>query len=176
LACLLEQACDSLKASHAPFAFAPAPVAGLLILLTALATPGLLPSLEKELGPYADGIAEDLPGDVNRTRFAVKLLETREPYFMTAYLTALDNEQHASGPDTPASRKTLEGIDALIGELVAAAQQTHPDGVVAIVSDHGFAPVQQDVNLYRPFIEAGLIIVQGGKVSGLEGDAVERRR
>ena len=134
-------------------------------LLTALATPGLLPALEKELGPYADGIAEDLPGDANRTRFAVKLLETRQPYFMTAYLTALDTEQHASGPDTPAARKTLEGIDALIGELVASAQRVHPDGVVAIVSDHGFAPVQQDVNLYQPFIQAGLITVQHGKVT-----------
>ena len=134
-------------------------------LLAALATPGLLPSLEKDLGPYADGISEDLPGDQNRTRFAVELLETRKPYFMTAYLTALDTEQHASGPDTPASRKTLEGIDQLIGELVAAAQRVHPDGIVAIVSDHGFAPVQHDVNLFLPFIQAGLITLKDGEVS-----------
>jgi predicted AlkP superfamily pyrophosphatase or phosphodiesterase len=134
-------------------------------LLAALATPGLLPSLEQDLGPYADGIAEDLPGDQNRTRFAVKLLETRKPYFMTAYLTALDTEQHASGPDTPASRKTLEGIDQLIGDLVAAAQRVHPNGIVAIVSDHGFAPVQQDVNLYLPFIKAGLITLKDGAVT-----------
>jgi len=32
-----------------------------------------------------------------------------------------------------------------------------PDLVVAIVSDHGFAPVQQDVNLIAPFIQSGLI-------------------
>lgn len=135
-------------------------------LLAALATPGLLPSLEHDLGPYADGIAEDLPGDQNRTRFAIKLLETRKPYFMTAYLTALDTQQHASGPDTPASRKTLEGIDQLIGQLVAAARRVHPDGVVAVVSDHGFAPVQHDVNLYLPFIKAGLITLKGAEVTG----------
>ncbi|GGY29579.1 alkaline phosphatase family protein [Rhodanobacter panaciterrae] len=134
-------------------------------LLAALATPGLLPSLEQDLGPYADGIVEDLPGDQNRTRFAIKLLETRKPYFMTAYLTALDTQQHASGPDTPASRKTLEGIDQLIGELVATAQRVHPDGVVAIVSDHGFAPVQHDVNLYLPFIKAGLVTLKDGEVT-----------
>jgi predicted AlkP superfamily pyrophosphatase or phosphodiesterase len=134
-------------------------------LLAALATPGLLPSLEQELGPYADGITEDLPGDQNRTRFTVKLLETRKPYFMTAYLTALDTEQHASGPDTAASRKTLEGIDQLIGVLVAAAQRVHPDGVVAVVSDHGFAPVQHDVNLYLPFIQAGLVTLKDGVVT-----------
>ena len=135
-------------------------------LLAALATPGLLPSLEKDLGPYADGIAEDLPGDQNRTRFAVKLLETRQPYFMTAYLTALDSQQHASGPDTPEAHKVLEGIDTLVGELVAAARRVHPDGVVAIVSDHGFASVQHDVNLYMPFIQAGLITLKDGAVTG----------
>lgn len=134
-------------------------------LLAALATPGLLPSLEKELGPYADGIAEDLAGDRNRTRFGIALLEARKPDFMTMYLTALDTQQHASGPDTPASREVLEQIDALVGQLVAAAQRVHPDGVVAVVSDHGFAPVQHDVNLYLPFIQAGLITMKNGEVT-----------
>jgi predicted AlkP superfamily pyrophosphatase or phosphodiesterase len=134
-------------------------------LLSALATPGLLASLEKGLGPYADGINEELSGDENRTRFATELLRTRKPYFMTAYLAALDHEQHASGPDTPASQKTLERIDQLVGDLVAAAQSAHPDGIVAIVSDHGFAPVQQDVNLYAPFIKAGLVSIKDGAVT-----------
>jgi predicted AlkP superfamily pyrophosphatase or phosphodiesterase len=134
-------------------------------LVAALSTPGLLPSLEKDLGPYADGIDESLAGDQNRTKFAIKLLETRKPQFMTAYVTALDTEQHATGPDTPTSRKTLEGIDVLIGDLVAAAQRVHPDGVVAIVSDHGFAPVKQDINFYAPFIKAGLVTVKDGKIT-----------
>ncbi len=134
-------------------------------LLAALATPGLLPSLEKQLGPYADGIDESLAGDTIRARFALTLLETRKPQFMTAYLTALDHEQHASGPDTAAAHNVLQHIDALIGELVAAAQRVHPDGVVAIVSDHGFAPVQQDVNLYLPFIKAGLVTLKDGEVT-----------
>ncbi|MBB6248889.1 ectonucleotide pyrophosphatase/phosphodiesterase [Rhodanobacter sp. A1T4] len=134
-------------------------------LLAALSTPGLLPSLEKDLGPYADGIDESLAGDQNRTRFAIHLLETRKPQFMTAYVTALDTEQHATGPDTPTSRKTLEGIDVLIGDLVAAAQRVHPDGIVAIVSDHGFAPVKQDINFYSPFIKAGLVTVKDGAIT-----------
>ena len=134
-------------------------------LVAALSTPGLLPSLEKDLGPYADGIDESLAGDQNRTKFAIHLLETRKPQFMTAYVTALDTEQHATGPDTPTSRKTLEGIDALIGDLVAAAQRVHPDGVIAIVSDHGFAPVTQDINFYAPFIKAGLVTIKAGKIT-----------
>lgn len=134
-------------------------------LLAALATPGLLPALEKDLGPYADGIDESLAGDENRTRFAVKLLEERKPAFMTTYLASLDHEQHASGPDTPEAKRTLERIDGLVGDLVAAARRAHPDGVVAVVSDHGFLPVQQDVNLYAPFIQAGLITLKDGAVT-----------
>jgi predicted AlkP superfamily pyrophosphatase or phosphodiesterase len=134
-------------------------------LIAALATPGLLPELEKGLGPYANGIDEDIAGDQNRTRFAIKLLETHKPDFMTVYLTALDTQQHASGPDTPASRDVLEHIDQLIGQLVQAAQSVHPDGAIAVVSDHGFAPVQHDVNLYLPFIKAGFITLKDGKVT-----------
>ena len=134
-------------------------------LLAALATPGLLPPLEQELGPYADGIDETLAGDENRTRFAVKLLEERQPAFMTAYLASLDHEQHHSGPDTPESKRTLERIDGLVGAMVAAARRVHPDGVIAVVSDHGFAPVRQDVNLYAPFIQAGLITLKDGAVA-----------
>ncbi|WP_266170893.1 alkaline phosphatase family protein [Dyella subtropica] len=134
-------------------------------LLAALATPGLLPALEKQLGPYADGIDESLAGDVTRSRFAVELMEEHKPAFMTAYLTSLDHEQHASGPDTPESKHTLERIDGLVGDLVSAAMKVHPDGVVAVVSDHGFLPVQQDVNLYAPFIQAGLITLKDGAVT-----------
>ncbi|MDQ6647357.1 MAG: ectonucleotide pyrophosphatase/phosphodiesterase [Pseudomonadota bacterium] len=134
-------------------------------LLAALATPGLLPSLESSLGPYADGIDESLAGDRNRARFMVRLLQTHRPQFMTAYFASLDHQEHASGPGTPAANQVLEGIDVLVGEVVAAARKVHPDGVVAIVSDHGFTPVKQDVNLYAPFIEAGLVSIKDGAVS-----------
>jgi predicted AlkP superfamily pyrophosphatase or phosphodiesterase len=106
-------------------------------LVAALSTPGLLPSLEKDLGPYADGIDESLAGDQNRTKFAIKLLETRKPQFMTAYVTALDTEQHATGPDTPTSRKTLEGIDVLIGDLVAGQAFVDAVGVGAQIFFQG---------------------------------------
>jgi len=134
-------------------------------LVAALSTPGLLPSLEKDLGPYADGMDESLVADTTRARFAVALLESRKPDFMTAYLTAFDHEQHVSGPDTPQSRAVLEKIDALVGQLVDTARRVHPDGVIAVVSDHGFLPVQSDVNLYAPFIQAGLVTIKDGTVT-----------
>jgi len=135
-------------------------------LLAALATPGLLPVLEKSLGPYALGINEDLDGDQDRARFAAKLLALHKPQFMTVYFASLDHNEHKYGPGSPQANKVLEGIDALVGEVVAAARQVHPDGIVAVVSDHGFASVQQDVNLYAPFIEAGLITLKGSTITG----------
>lgn len=138
-------------------------------LLAALATPGTLPALEAELGPYADGIDESVDADENRARFALTLLETRKPGFMTVYFAALDHEEHVSGVDTPQAHAVLERIDALVGPLVAAARKADPRSVVAVVSDHGFAPLEHDVNLYGAFIKAGLITVDDkGKVSAWE--------
>jgi len=87
------------------------------------------------------------------------LIGKHQPEFMTVYLTALDHEQHLEGPASPAAYKVLERIDVLIGKLVAAQREAHPDAVIAIASDHGFAALDTEVNLFRAFIDAGLITV-----------------
>ncbi|MFC5490991.1 ectonucleotide pyrophosphatase/phosphodiesterase [Dokdonella soli] len=136
-------------------------------LVAALATPGLLPALEHELGRYADGIDESIEADENRARFAERLLTLRRPGFMTAYFTALDHQQHLSGPDTPQAHAVLERIDAIVGRLVATARARDPQAIICIVSDHGFAPLQHDVNLVGAFADAGLIRFDAkGQVTG----------
>ena len=127
-------------------------------LMKALATPGLVDSLETKLGePYEQGIDETITGDENRGRFAVALINREKPQFMTAYFTALDHEQHGEGPNTRKAHAVLERIDAIIGRVVAAQRAAHPDSVIAIVSDHGFAATHTEVNLFRAFIDAELI-------------------
>src|SRR5258705_8961825 len=115
--------------------------------------------MEREVGvPYADGIDESIAGDELRARFAVRMIERRHPALMLAYFTALDHEQHGSGPFSPASLATLERIDALIGALVASAERVHGRGVViAIVSDHGFQRTTRAVNLIHALRAAGLV-------------------
>ncbi|WBQ16602.1 alkaline phosphatase family protein [Sphingobium yanoikuyae] len=136
-------------------------------LLDALATPGLKAELERAVGqPYAMGIDESLSGDQNRGRFATALIAAHQPDFLTVYLTALDHEQHGSGPDTPAAKAVLEKIDAIVGDLIAAERKTHPDALIALVSDHGFEATHSGLNLFRPFIDAGLITLGAdGKVA-----------
>lgn len=136
-------------------------------LIAALATPRLLPELERVEGRYARGIDEDIASDETRGRFAARLIALHHPDFTTVYLTALDHTQHVEGPDTAPAHAVLERIDSIVGKLVAAEQAAHPDAVVAVVSDHGFAPVDTELNLFRAFIDAGLMRIDAdGKVSG----------
>lgn len=53
---------------------------------------------------YAAGIDRSIAGDENRGEFAIKLIEAHKPDFTTVYLTALDHEQHAEGPDSLPSK------------------------------------------------------------------------
>lgn len=127
-------------------------------LMKVLATPGLVDKLEASLGiAYAQGIDESIAGDENRARFAEALILADKPDFMTAYFTALDHEQHEKGPDTKDAHRILERIDAIVGKLVAAQLKAHPNAVIAIASDHGFAATTTEINLYRAFIDAELI-------------------
>jgi predicted AlkP superfamily pyrophosphatase or phosphodiesterase len=134
-------------------------------LIKALATPGLVESLEASLGDYAAGIDETITSDENRGRFSAALIAREKPYFATVYLTALDHEQHGKGPDTPEAHAVLRRIDAIVGDLVAAQMKAHPDSVIAIASDHGFSKVDTEINLYRAFIDAGLMTLDDkGKI------------
>ncbi len=127
-------------------------------LLRALSTPGLQTELEKDFEPYPDGIDESITGDERRARFAIRLLEKKRPDFITVYLTALDTEEHDSGPFSPASLAVLERIDPLIGALRAAAEKVSGGrAVVCVVSDHGFVHNEKALNLNIPFRKAGLI-------------------
>jgi predicted AlkP superfamily pyrophosphatase or phosphodiesterase len=140
-------------------------------LVAALSTPGLLPELEGELGAYAPGINEEIDGDETRGRFVAELIARKKPYFTTAYLTALDHEQHAKGPGSPQAHAILERIDAIVGQLVAVQLAAHPDSVIAVVSDHGFSNTTTEVNFYRAFIDAGLITLgSDGKIASWEAE------
>jgi predicted AlkP superfamily pyrophosphatase or phosphodiesterase len=138
-----------------------------LKLQRALSTPGLEQELSAELGHYPGGMEETVAEDEIRARFAIRLLEKKHPALLTVYLSGLDTEEHASGPFSQKSNQTLERLDTVVGDLRAAAEKAAPGrATVCVVSDHGFAAIQHDVNLYAAFREAGLISVnQAGKIA-----------
>jgi predicted AlkP superfamily pyrophosphatase or phosphodiesterase len=129
-----------------------------LKIIHALTTKGLPEELEKAAGaPMASMFAETPASDVQRAKFAAALIASKHPEFMTLHLVSVDGTQHEFGPGTPEAHKAIETVDGAVGDLVAAARKAEPDLVVAIVSDHGFAPVEHDVNLMVPFVKAGLV-------------------
>jgi len=135
-------------------------------LMRALATPGLLDTLEAKLGLYAQGIDESVEGDENRVRFAAELIAQKKPAFTTVYLASVDHQEHAFGPGSPEALAAIARNDAMIGRLVAVARAAEPDLTVVVVSDHGFQPVATDINLIAPFVAAGLISFDAnGKIS-----------
>lgn len=127
-------------------------------LLRSLSTPGLLSSLERELGPYADGQSESIESDENRALFAVRLIQQKKPDLILAYFTALDHTEHETGPFSQQSYGILERLDTIVGRLMQAAQETFKgQAIVAVVSDHGFIETKHQLNLIGAFRDAGLI-------------------
>lgn len=134
-------------------------------LIRALSTPGLLTEAEKAIGNYPEGYDYTVEADQRRAAFNVYLLEKKRPAFLTTYFAGLDEVQHAHGPDSPEAYAALEAIDALVGQVRAAAEKLgHGKAVVAVASDHGFSPLNKSLNLNAAFREAGLIEVEAGKV------------
>ena len=129
-----------------------------------LSTPGLLADLEGALGPFPQG--QDVDSDEARGRFAVRLLETKRPVFTTLHLLALDHVQHETGPMTAETFAVLERLDAVVASLRDTAERLAPGRcLIAIVSDHGFAKVDQNLNVFAPLREAGLYTVERGRIA-----------
>jgi predicted AlkP superfamily pyrophosphatase or phosphodiesterase len=139
-----------------------------LKLQRALSTPGLEQELSRALGRYPGGMEETVAEDTVRARFAMRLIESKHPDFITIYLTGLDTEQHRSGPFSTAANGVLEQIDGVVGRLRAAADAAAPGrAIFCVVSDHGFAPVEHDLNLFAAFRAAGLFTVDSDhKITG----------
>jgi predicted AlkP superfamily pyrophosphatase or phosphodiesterase len=109
-------------------------------------------------GHYPGSEDETVADDEIRSRYAIELLHSHHPRFITIYFTGLDTQQHKTGPFSPEANAVLERIDTLIGDVRAAAETELPHhAFVCVISDHGFAPVQHDVNLYEEFLATGLI-------------------
>jgi predicted AlkP superfamily pyrophosphatase or phosphodiesterase len=127
-------------------------------LLAALSRPDtLLAELKPRLGPYMAGNDPGPAGDVIKTRYALEILQSRKPAFMTIHLSALDEEEHAHGPFSAEANAELEVLDADLAQLFAAARTNDPNAVAVVVSDHGFTRVTRRLNLLPEFVRAGLI-------------------
>src|SRR5579872_553981 len=136
-------------------------------LLRAVSTPGLIAEATAEIGPYSGGVDTTVEADKNRGRYAEWILEKKHPALLTLHLIALDHIEHETGPFSPEAVTVLEGIDAAIGGVWEAAERVAPGhAFVAVVSDHGFARTDAQLNLFSAFRQANLFDIDTkGKIT-----------
>ena len=128
------------------------------LLMAAVARPDdLLQKMQARLGPYMRGNDPSPPGDEIKTRYALDIIKTQKPKFMTIHLSSLDEQQHGHGPFSAQANQDLEVIDEQLAQLFAAARANDPKAIAVVVSDHGFVRITHKVNLMQPFLRAGLI-------------------
>jgi predicted AlkP superfamily pyrophosphatase or phosphodiesterase len=108
--------------------------------VAAKATPGLV----EEIGAQYPSFQQQWVDDRTRTLATLFLLREKRPALLAVHLVDLDAEEHETRPFSKASNAILEYTDELIGQMLAAMQR---DTVFALVSDHGFVPVEKTVHL-----------------------------
>ena len=145
-------------------------------LLRAMSTPGLL---DKVARGYPALWTVLVPPDVrDAAQFAIaKYLVTQEdPDLVLVHGWTLDDAQHDHGPRSPEAKAAIEDADRLLGELLAALEQTPrwSRTTLVVVSDHGFAPVDREIRLNQLFAERGLIKLDAdGKATSPRAASIE---
>jgi predicted AlkP superfamily pyrophosphatase or phosphodiesterase len=135
-----------------------------LRLVEAMSTPGLVDAAVADRGrafawPFTDA---------ERTDLAVHILKRHRPRLLLLHIFDLDHEEHEHGPMTPEAKRAVEGSDANIGRVLAALEEAGiaGDTLVAIVSDHGFLPIEHAIRPNTMLRDAGLLEVnEKGKVT-----------
>jgi predicted AlkP superfamily pyrophosphatase or phosphodiesterase len=108
------------------------------------------------------------------TDAAIHILETHRPNLMLFHLLSLDSMQHRYGPRTLATTATMALLDTQVAQIVAAVERAGltPRTTFFVVSDHGFKLVKRQIRLNVALAQAGLITVQGGKITASQAYAV----
>ena len=125
-------------------------------LVRAVSTPGLLAEAERAIGPWPFGSTGSVERDRRKAAFSAWVLRAKKPRLHFAYFASLDEEQHRSGPGSPATLRTLEALDGVVGDLRRAAESVGTP-TIAVVSDHGFAHANQDLFLNEALRREGLL-------------------
>ena len=120
--------------------------------------------LERSLGafPFFDfwGPRSGLPSSRWLADAAIRTLAAHAPTLTMVYLPHLDYDLQRFGPDHERSRRAVRELDALVGDLAAAAERA--DAAVVVVSEYGITPVDRAVEVNRALRRAGLLVARAG--------------
>lgn len=134
------------------------------LFIDAVAKPqGIILEMEKEIGLYAGGLDLSDEGDAQRGKAALwmlknKLAHSNSPFFMSAYFASFDESAHQNGVYSKEAARSLEKIDAMLGDLFHAAEEIAGENlVICVVSDHGTLDNTHNISPNILLHQAGLI-------------------
>jgi predicted AlkP superfamily pyrophosphatase or phosphodiesterase len=131
-----------------------------LELLRVLSTPSsLLDGVEALRGRPLDYPLTD-ESRLDTARF---IWRTFRPHLLAVHFVELDSAQHRFGPGSSQARAALARVDDHVARLLEAVDQTGLGDrtFVVIVSDHGFASLERQLQPNAALKEAGLLTVDG---------------
>jgi predicted AlkP superfamily pyrophosphatase or phosphodiesterase len=107
-----------------------------------VSTPGLIDKITAQYPSFPRHIVDDRA----RTQAVLYLLKNEKVDLLLVHLVDHDADAHAHGPYTKPALATLELADEYVGMMMRALPK---DGVIALVSDHGFERVDRLVDPKR---------------------------
>jgi hypothetical protein len=95
------------------------------------------------------------------------MIRTYHPHLTMLHIFGTDDAEHAYGPGSPQALAAIEDADGRVQEIIAAIAdaglQDRTDLVV--LSDHGFLPIERQLQVNAAFKQEGLLEVdEGGKI------------
>ncbi len=118
--------------------------------------------MEKRFGafPFFDfwGPKSGLPSTRWIADVTIATLKEKRPHLTMAYLPHLDYDHQRFGPNDPRSKVALREMDAVFGDLLAAADEV--GGETVVVSEYGIRDVSRPIDINRVLREAGLLKVR----------------
>ena len=128
-----------------------------LELLRALSSPrGILEKYEAQRSAIPWPMS-----DADRTGLAAWIFRTYRPQLMLLHIYDTDDAAHTYGPESPQALASIEEADARVQQLVdavaAAGLQSRTD--IVVLSDHGFLPIEQQLQPNNAFKQEGLLEV-----------------
>ncbi|MGB8522654.1 MAG: alkaline phosphatase family protein [Candidatus Acidiferrales bacterium] len=129
-------------------------------LLRALSTPGIFEKVAKEFPDFKTDVPAIELTDAIWTDVACYAIENLKPNLLLLHLAMVDHWEHEKGPFSAEANAATETADAQIARLISSAKKagTWQTSVLVILSDHGFAPISQEM---RP----GVLLQQKGLIS-----------
>jgi predicted AlkP superfamily pyrophosphatase or phosphodiesterase len=144
-------------------------------LMRALSTPGLLERVARDYPALWKQLMPPKSADASIFAIATYLITHEHPDLLMIHAAALDEAQHEHGPWSHEAVAAIENADALIGELVAtlSAQPEWQRTTFVVLSDHGFAPIDHEIEPYVALAHHHLVELDDhGKITAARASIV----